>query len=205
MAGNYLRTMFGDAARALQEADGSRASYARMEQASEGPDQLGEAEAAFIVARDSCYIASVTADSWPYLQHRGGPPGFLKVLERNRIGFADYRGNRQHISTANFVGNSNVSLFLIDYAAKQRLKLIGHASVIPRADDPVLVESLKPSGYTAVVERAYLIDIVGFDWNCPQHITPRYAEAEIKAGLAPLLAELSQLKTELAELKGELN
>jgi uncharacterized protein len=201
MAGNYLRTLFGETARALQEADGSRASFARMEGTGEGPDLLGEAEAAFIAERDSFYVASVTADGWPYVQHRGGPPGFLMALEGNRIGFADYRGNRQYISTANLFSNDRVSLFLMDYGAKRRLKLIGHAIVIPRADDPVLVEGLKPSGYAAVAERAYVIDVVGFDWNCPQHITPRFTEAEIKAGIAPLLAELNQVKAELAALR----
>ncbi len=204
MARNYIHTMFSDEARALQAADGSRGSYARMEEGADGTaDPIGEAERSFIEARDSCYIASVTPDGWPYIQHRGGPTGFLKVLDGNRIGFADFRGNRQHISTANIGHDRRVALFLMDYPNKRRLKLIGTASVVPRADDPVLVEGLKPSGYSAAAERAYLVDVVGFDWNCPQHITPRYNEAEIKAGVAPLLAEIEQLRAEVARLRGE--
>lgn len=202
MAKNYIHTMFSDAARALQEADGSRGSYARMEEGADGsPDLIGEGERSFIAARDSFYIASTTPDGWPYIQHRGGPPGFLKVLEGNRIGFADYRGNRQHLSNANIAHDPRVSLFLMDYPNRRRLKLIGLASVLPRADDPVLVEGLKPDGYSAVAERAYLIDVVGFDWNCPQHIAPRYNEAEIKAGVAPLLAEIEQLRAEITRLR----
>lgn len=201
MAQNYIHTMFSDAARALQEADGSRKSYARMEEGADGsPDVIGEAERSFILARDSFYIASTTPDGWPYIQHRGGPAGFLKVLEGNRIGFADYRGNRQHLSNANIASDPRVSLFLMDYPNRRRLKMIGRAKVVPHAADPVLVEGLMPESYQAVAERAYLIDIVGFDWNCPQHIAPRYSEAEIKAGVAPLLAEIEHLRAEIARL-----
>ncbi len=201
MAQNYMHTMFSDAARALQEADGSRRSYARMEEGADGsPDLIGEDERSFIAARDSFYIASTTLDGWPYIQHRGGTGGFLKLLEGNRIGFADYRGNRQHLSDANIAHDPRVSLFLMDYPNRRRLKLIGLASVVARADDPVLVEGLKPEGYSAVAERAYLIDMVGFDWNCPQHISPRFTEAEVKAGVAPLLAEIEHLRAEIARL-----
>lgn len=181
MARNYVNTMFSDAARALQAIDGSRDSYARMELGGDGsPDRLGEREIDFIEARDSFYLASVTPDGWPYIQHRGGPAGFLMALGGNRIGFADYRGNRQHLSNANIGVEPRVSLFLMDYPNRRRLKLIGHAHVVNRADDPALVEGLTPPGAAALAERAYLIDVAGFDWNCPQHITQRFTETELR-------------------------
>lgn len=203
MARNYIHTLFSDEARALQEADGSRASYARMELGADGsPDLLGEAEAAFIAGRDSFYIATVSPDGWPYVQHRGGPPGFLRVLDGNRMGFADFRGNRQHISDANLSVDPRVSLFLMDYGARRRLKVLGHASVVQAADDPKLIESLMPPAYQAVAERAYLIDVMGFDWNCPQHITERFTRAEVLAGTQPLIDELNALRAEVKALRG---
>ena len=202
MAQNFFHTLFSQTARALQAEDGSREAYARMEAGAAGePDALGPREHEFIAARDSFYLASVTPDGWPYIQHRGGPAGLLKVIAGNRIGWADYRGNRQHLSTANIFHEPRVALFLIDYPNKRRLKLIGRASVVSRAEDPVLVEGLKPHGYSAVAERAYLIDVVGLDWNCPQHITPRFSEAEVKAGVAPLVAEITQLRAEVERLR----
>jgi len=202
MARNYLHTLFSDAARAAQAADGSREAYARMEAGADGePDLLGGAEAAFIGARDSFYLASVTPDGWPYVQHRGGPTGFLKVLEGNRLGFADYRGNRQHVSTSNLVADPRVSLFLIDYPGRRRLKILGRARIISADEEPGLVAALLPDGYRAQAERAYLIDVVGFDWNCPQHITPRFTEAELADQLQPLLNELTDLRSEVERLR----
>jgi len=189
MARNYVSTMFSDKARRLQAIDGSREAYARMEMGADGsPDAIGEREIAFIEARDSFYLASITPDGWPYIQHRGGPPGFLRAIGANRIGFADYRGNRQHLSEANMAHDARVSLFLMDYPNRRRLKLIGLATMVSRAEDPVLVEALMPVGYAAVAERACLIDVVGFDWNCPQHITPRFTEAELRLREAALPA-----------------
>ncbi len=201
MARNYLRTLFSAQARALQEADGSRASYARMEQGGEGPDQLGESEATFIAERDSFYLATVTPDGWPYIQHRGGPPGFLRSIGGNRLGFADYRGNRQHLSTANLSVDPRVSLFLMDYGNRRRLKIAGHARVVTAADDPDQVAALIPEGYPAAPERAYVIDVTGFDWNCPQHITPRFTRAEILAGSQAMIDELHRLRAEVAALR----
>ena len=206
MARNYVHTLFTDQARALQEADGSRVAYARMEDGADGsPDMLGEKEAEFIAARDSFYLASVTSEGWPYMQHRGGPPGFLRLLPGNRLGFADYRGNRQHVSTANLVTEDRVSLFLMDYPNRRRLKLLGHARVVSAEEDPALVSLLMPAGYKALPERAYLVDVIGFDWNCPQHITPRFTEAEIATAVAPLTAERDRLCAELDHLRQSLN
>jgi uncharacterized protein len=206
MARNYIHTLFTDAARAMQAADGSRASYARMEEGADGStDLISEKEAAFIAARNSFYIASVTADGWPYMQHRGGKPGFLKTLPGNRIGFADYRGNRQHISTTNLIAEPRASLFLMDYAAQRRLKLIGHATIVSAADDAALVASLMPEGSAAIAERAYIIDVIGFDWNCPQHITPRFSEEDVRQAIRPLTTELNQLRAEVQALRAQLS
>jgi uncharacterized protein len=204
MAQNYVHTLFTDAARALQEADGSRPAYARMEEGANGtPDSITAKEADFIAARDSFYIASVTSKGWPYVQHRGGPAGFLRGLPGNRIGFADYRGNRQHVSTANLLDEPRVSLFLMDYPNRRRLKILGLARIVTAEEDPALVASLMPDGYKAVPERAYVIDVVGYDWNCPQHITPRFTEAEIAAAIQPLTTEINQLRAEVEALRAQ--
>ncbi len=205
MAQNYVHTLFTDAARAMQEADGSRGSYARMEEGASGePDAISDKEAEFIAARDSFYLASVTSEGWPYMQHRGGPAGFLKVLPGNRLGFADYRGNRQHVSTTNLIAEPRVSLFLMDYPNRRRLKILGRARIVSAEDDPELVASLMPEGYKALAERAYIIDLVGFDWNCPQHITPRFTEAELAQAIRPLTTELNQLRSEVERLRALL-
>lgn len=202
MARNYRTTLFNADIQRLQEVHGSRASYAKLDAGADGsPDRLTAKELDYIARRDSFYIASVTADGWPYMQHRGGPAGFLRHIDGNRIGFADYRGNRQYISTANVMADDRVSLFLMDYPNKERLKLLGHARSIELGDDPELVASLMPEGYRAVPERAFLIDVVGWEWNCSQHITPRFTEAEISAAIKPMAAELNQLRAEIAALR----
>ncbi|WP_420136929.1 pyridoxamine 5'-phosphate oxidase family protein [Sphingomonas sp.] len=199
MAATYLHTMFGPQARALQQAAGSRASYARMEAHAEEADMLGEREIAFIAGRDSFYMGSISETGWPYVQHRGGPRGFLKHIGGNRIGFADYRGNQQFLSTAAVAADDRVSLFLMDYPNRRRLKLIGHAR---GSDDPADVAALMMPGYAAEANHAFLIDVVGFDWNCPQHITPRFTEAEIRGATEPLLDDLTRLRARIAELEG---
>jgi len=198
MAATYLREMFGPGARARQEAAGSRASYARMEAKAGALDLLTEREADFLAARDSFYMGSVTEDGWPYVQHRGGPAGFLRRIAGNRIGFADYDGNRQYLSAANLSADPRVSLFLIDYPNRRRLKLIGRARI---STDPAALAAVTVQGQSAEAERAFLIDVIGFDWNCPQHITRRFTEAEIAEATAPLVAEVESLRARLAELE----
>ena len=206
MAQNYRHTLFSDTVKALQERHGSRAAYLKMDAAADGtPDTLTAKELDYIALRDSFYMASVNGDGWPYMQHRGGPAGFLRHIAGNRIGFADYRGNKQYISTANLVGNDRVSLFLMDYPNKDRLKLVGHAHSIELADDPALVTSLMPEDYRAVPERAFVIDVIGWEWNCSQHITPRFTEAEISAAIQPMAAELNQLRAENTALRTQLS
>ena len=162
---------------------------------------LTDREADFIAARDSFYMATVSEDGWPYVQHRGGPVGFLRRIGDNRIGFADYRGNRQYLSTAYLAADDRVALFLMDYPNRRRLKLIGHAH---SSDDPAVISRLMPPDYAAEGERAFLIDVVGFDWNCSQHITPRFTESEIATAVGPLQARLAELETENQALRDAL-
>lgn len=206
MAQNYIHTLFTDAARAMQKRAGSRDAYARMEEDADGQlDILGKKEAMFLADRDSFYIASVTAEGWPYVQHRGGPPGFLKLLEGNRLAFADYRGNKQFVSTTNLLAEPRVSLFMIDYPNRRRLKILGIAKIVELDEDPEMVTSLMSRDYKAVPERIYTIDVIGFDWNCPQHITPRFTEAQLATAVAPLTTELEQLRAEVAQLRARQN
>ncbi len=182
MGHRYHDIAFTPAVLALQEALGSRQAYAQRDstQAGERNGILSEEEAAFIATRDSFYMATVSETGWPYMQHRGGPPGFLKVLDAKTIGFADYGGNRQYISTGNLAGNDKVSLFLMDYPLRARLKILGHARVIAPEQTAVMAALAVP-GYRARIERGILIEIAGFDWNCSQHITPRLTVAQIEA------------------------
>lgn len=193
---------FTETVKAEQSARGSREMYDAM-LAKPAPSGLGEREAAFIAMRDSFYMATVTEDGWPYLQHRGGPRGFLKVLSENKIAFADYRGNRQYVSTGNLKTDKRVALFLMDYPNRARMKLLGHARVEEAADHPALAEQLSLEGQGAV-ERLFIIEVDAFDWNCPQYITPRFTEAELAASLSPMVEELQTLRQENAFLKQEL-
>jgi predicted pyridoxine 5'-phosphate oxidase superfamily flavin-nucleotide-binding protein len=199
MAQTFLHTLFGPGARALQEAAGSRAAYARMEAEAGDADLLTAREAGFIAQRDSFYMASTSEDGWPYVQHRGGPAGFLRRIRGNLIGFADYRGNRQYLSAANLAADDRVALFLMDYPGRRRLKLIGHAR---GSEDPAVIAALMPPDYAAQPERAFLIDVTGFDWNCPQHITPRFTEAEIRRDTQPLHDEIARLRARIDQLEG---
>lgn len=194
--------VFTSNVKAEQERRGSRDAYAAMT-ARPAPDGLTAREASFIEARDSFYLASVTEDGWPYVQHRGGPAGFLKVIDTKTLGFADYRGNRQYVSTGNFVANDRASLFLMDYPNRARLKIIARARVEEAADNLALAAALGVEG-GGKVERLFLFDIEAFDWNCPQFITPRFTQTEIETAFGPKIAELEALKEENAKLKEAL-
>ena len=179
MAHKFADIMFTDGVKAAQHQLGSRTRMAAFAEQAGPNDVLTDAEVQFIERRDSFYLATVNEDGWPYVQHRGGPPGFLKAVGPNRIAYADFRGNMQLLSVGNVSGNDRVSLILMDYPNRRRLKLLGHMRVA-NADEvaPVILATVKPPNYRALVERVVTIDVVAYDWNCPQHITPRYTEAE---------------------------
>lgn len=170
---------------------------------SAGGDRLGPEETAFIEARDSFYLATVNQDGWPYIQHRGGPPGFLKVLGPAELGFADFRGNRQLLTTGNLQGGGRVCLFLMSYPLQARLKLLGHAEVLGADEDPALAQRLAPPAGGAVVERLFRIRIEAFDWNCPKFITPRFTEEEIAQAVRPLQERIAELERQLEQRKGQ--
>ncbi len=198
---NYATLMFTPAVQAEQETAGTRALYAEKYPA-RTKDGLGEDERAFLESRSSIYMATVSETGWPYIQHRGGPVGFIKVLDQDTIGFADYRGNRQFISKGNLASDDRVSLFAMDYARKARLKLQGHATVVGADADPALAAKLATDG-AGRVERLVTIRIVALDWNCPQFIEPRFTQAEVTALVAPHLAErdrkIADLTRQLAD------
>ncbi|WP_299614797.1 pyridoxamine 5'-phosphate oxidase family protein [uncultured Tateyamaria sp.] len=200
----YDHLMFTDAVKALQEADGSADMYARSYGAR--THALSADEVAFIASRTSFYMATVSETGWPYIQHRGGPAGFLKVLDDHTLGFADYRGNKQHISEGNLAGDNRVSLFLMDYPRKARMKLQGRAKFQSAADAPDLAAQLAVEGQGRV-ERVVTIALEAFDWNCPQFITPRFDASEIAQLVGPEMdkqsARIAELEAELAALKGQ--
>jgi predicted pyridoxine 5'-phosphate oxidase superfamily flavin-nucleotide-binding protein len=185
---------------AAQAANGSAGLYDKVG-GHRPSDRFGAAEAEFIAQRDSFYLASVSENGWPYVQHRGGPPGFLKVLDETTLAFPDFRGNRQYISLGNAAADGRVAIFLMDYPRRRRLKLFARIEVRDLAADPDLAMSLKLANYRGVPERSFLLHLEAFDWNCPQHITPRFTEIEIAAASAPLHARLAELESENAALR----
>jgi predicted pyridoxine 5'-phosphate oxidase superfamily flavin-nucleotide-binding protein len=197
MSHKFAEIAFTPTVRQVQEQHGSRNSYARMEAGEALRNHvLGPREAGFIGERDSFYMASVSETGWPYIQHRGGPKGFVRVVDEKTIGFADYRGNRQYISVGNLMANDRVALFFMDYPNCTRLKLLGRAKLIDASDGTVL-ERLDVPGHRARIERGFLISVEAFDWNCPQHITPRYTLAEVEQATASLRQRIAELETEL--------
>jgi predicted pyridoxine 5'-phosphate oxidase superfamily flavin-nucleotide-binding protein len=192
---------FTPSVKAVQERLGSRKAYAALEAGEHHNSELGSDESNFIMARDSFYMASVSETNWPYVQHRGGPAGFVKVLDARTLGFADYRGNRQYVSVGNVLKNDRVSLFFMDYPHRTRLKLLGHAELIGTERTEVL-ESLSVPQYKARVERGILIHVAAYDWNCPQHITPRFTEEEVQTAIQPLRQRIATLEAQLAAAMG---
>ena len=197
MRSRFRDIAFTDGVKRVQEAQGSRAGYARMSARAGEEAGLGPNEAAFIAARDSFYMASVGETGWPYVQHRGGPAGFLRVLDALQIGFADLSGNRQYVSVGNLGSDDRVSLILMDYPNRARLKIFGRARLVGE-NEAALLARLRLSGYEARVERGIVIAVEAFDWNCPQYITPRFTEAEIAAATAPMRRRIADLEAKLA-------
>lgn len=189
MAQGFLDIATTPSVRAAQVANGS-GEFWREHAGGRVFDRFGEAEAAFIASRDSFYLATVSETGWPYVQHRGGPAGFLKTLDDRTLGIADFRGNRQYISLGNLAASGKACLFLMDYPRRARLKIFARVEIVEAAAPP----ELTPPDYRARVERAMLFHLEAFDWNCPQHITPRFTEAELAPALAPLRQRLAELE-----------
>ena len=164
-------------------------------------DRFTENEAAFIAERDSFYMATVSETGWPYMQHRGGPRGFLKVVDDRTLAFADYRGNRQYISTGNLAANDRASIFLMDYARRARLKIYAHIEAVALDADPALTELVTVTGYKAKLERIFRVRLEAFDWNCPQHITPRFTQEQVTEAVRPLRERLEALQAEVDALR----
>lgn len=195
MAHQFLNTFLTEPVLGQQEASYGRSQRVPSTSAS---DELGVGEAEFIGQRDSFYIASVNPDGWPYIQHRGGPAGFLKLLDAHTLAFADFSGNRQLLTAGHVTANDRVALFLMDYPHRERLKIIGHAEIVSAKSDPVLAAALTPKGASAQqVERIFKIRVTGFDWNCPKYITPRYTAEEVTAAVAPLHRRIAELEAAL--------
>ena len=180
MGHKFAEIAFTESVQKVQRSQGSLKAYARMLGGEDLNHQLGQQESDFIKSRDSFYMASVSETGWPYVQHRGGPVGFVKVLNQHSIGFADFRGNKQYISVGNFLKENRVSLFFMDYPNRTRLKMLGRVKLVDISDSDTLAK-LEDEHYRARVERGFVIEMEAFDWNCPQHITPRYSEAELSA------------------------
>lgn len=200
MAYDYLDRLATPSVQAAQAANGARKIWERFE-GERTSARFTENEAAFIAERDSFYLASVSESGWPYVQHRGGPRGFLRVLDETTLGFADYRGNRQYISLGNVAANDRVALILMDYPNQARLKILAHMEVRDLAADSELAAGLTDPGYKGRPERAFVLKLEAFDWNCPQHITRRFTGPEIEMVLGPMRQRLEALEAENAALR----
>jgi uncharacterized protein len=200
MTDHYLEIATSDAVKALQERWGSRSAYCRLESGPLTNNQLGPEEIAFIEAQDSFFLASLNDSGWPYIQHRGGQPGFLKVLENNQLGFPDFKGNRQYLSFGNILKNPRVSLFLIDYPARARLKIFGHAKLVEGDSLPDALRKIENDPEAPPVERGIIIQVEAFHWNCPKYIVPRFTEEQVRTAVAPLVKRIQDLEAELARL-----
>jgi predicted pyridoxine 5'-phosphate oxidase superfamily flavin-nucleotide-binding protein len=198
MATKYLDLTFTDAVCRAQ-----KQYYGRAGKIAGAPerDLLGQAEAEFIAARDSFYLGSVSESGWPYIQHRGGPKGFLRVINETTLAFADYKGNRQLLTTGNVSVNDRVALFLMDYKNRERLKILGHARVEDSRVHPELVAQFIDPKIRSNTERLVFLDVVSFDWNCPKYITPRYSAEEVEEYVEPLKLRIAELEAQLRKIK----
>ena len=194
MAAKFLELAFTDSVRKAQEN-----YFGNCQRITDAPerDALTDDETEFIQSRDSFYMATVTETGWPYMQHRGGALGFLRVISPTQLAFADYKGNRQMLSTGNLAVNDRVCLFLMDYPQRTRLKILGHARVEDARAHPELVAQLAEPSAQRIVERLFFIDVIAFDWNCPKYITPRYTAAEVEEAVQPLRQRIAELEARL--------
>ena len=206
MARAFAEIAFTNSVLGTQKQQGSAESYAKfLTPDADKQDRLSEAETSFIQARDGFYQATVSKVGWPYVQFRGGPKGFVRVLDDKTIAYADFRGNRQYVSTGNLKENKRVSLILMDYPNRRRLKIWGRVTLIEAKDDPDLIASLKSENYRALPERAVIIKVEAFDWNCPQHIPQRLTMEEMEPHLSEMRDQIIRLSAENETLKATLN
>ncbi len=198
---NFTDIAFTDDVKKVQTELGSRKNYRRMEQ-NPAPTELSESEIAFIEQSEFFYQATVSSDGWPYVQHRGGPRGFLKVLAGNQIAYADFRGNKQYLSVGNIQSNNRTSIIIMDYPRKARLKVWARSEIVNESENPQLFQQLKHPEYKARIERVIVLTIEALDWNCPQHIKPRFTEQEVAEWFAPHQQRIDELEAEIKALKG---
>jgi len=205
MARAFAEIAFTPSVRETQAAQGSADRYLKfLEPEAERGDRLSEREASFAAARDGFYQATVSEAGWPYVQFRGGPAGFIRVLDDRTLAYADFRGNRQYLSVGNLQSDDRVSLILMDYVNRRRLKIWGRARIVDAADDPKLIEDLRIDGYRALPERAIIVTVEAYDWNCPQHIPQRLTLQELEPHLSPLRDEIDRLTAENTALRSSL-
>ena len=204
MPESFGSLVFTPVVKTLQEKYGSRRQYARLENASASPGRLGLQETDFLRERDNFYMATVGSTGWPYIQHRGGPKGFLKVIDASTIAFADFRGNKQFISTGNLLTDNRVALILIDYPRQWRLKILGRAEIFEGEQAKDWMAKVRDPGYKATIDRVFVIRVEAFDWNCPQHIIPRFTEEEIRSAVAPLEKRMQELEADNEKLREEV-
>jgi len=188
----------------LQERYGSRRQYERMEKSSGSQDRLTEFEQEFLSQRDHFYWANTSVTGWPYVQHRGGPKGFLKVIDDKTLAFADFRGNKQYISTGNLLSDDRVAMIMVDYPRQARLKILGHVEIFEAEKAKPWLARVRVPEYEAVVERVFVIHIAAYDWNCPQHITPRYTAEEIRESMNAIEERVKALERENEALRRKL-
>jgi uncharacterized protein len=205
MSPSFGSLVFTPAVKALQERYGSRRQYARLEGSGSSLARLGPEESEFIGERDTFYMATLGSTGWPYVQHRGGPKGFLKVIDNRTLAFADFRGNKQYISTGNLMTDNRVAIILVDYPRQLRLKILGRVEIFEGEQAREWIEKVRDSEYKAFTERVYVIRIEAFDWNCQQHIVPRYTEEEIREAVAPSENRMRELEQENEKLRKELS
>ena len=188
----------------LQERYGSRRQYKRMEKSGGSQDRLTDFEKDFISDRDTFYWANTSVTGWPYVQHRGGPKGFLKVIDDNTLALADFRGNKQYISTGNLLSDDRVAMIMVDYPRKARLKILGHVEMFEAEEAKPWLDRMRDSGYDAIIERVFVVRIVAYDWNCPRHITPRYTAEEIRLSSHAIEERVRTLEKENAVLRNKV-
>lgn len=204
MTKSFGSLVFTPAVKALQERYGSRRQYERLEQRGEVQGGLGPDEKEYIRERDTFYMASIGESGWPYVQHRGGPKGFLKAIDSNTLAFADFRGNKQYISTGNLLVNNRAALILVDYPRQLRLKILGRVEIFEGEKANDWLSKVRDPEYKATTERVYVIRIEAFDWNCQQHIIPRFTLDEIRSVLEPIEKEMQDLQQQNEDLRQKL-